>query len=155
MPDFKIVDVSETPYLYVERSCSMDPSDISKEMGAAFKEVWQHMEAGAIKPAGPALSVYYSYDPQVMNFRAGFTVAHEDMSKIEGNVKADVIPHGRTLHFTHKGSYATLRNDYALMMEYLKDSNLEMRIPTWELYVNDPGQTPEAGLITECYTALA
>lgn len=155
MPNFEIIEVSELPYLYVEHTSSMDPADISKGMGLAFNEVWQHMQASSIKPAGPGLSVYYSHDPKTLTFRAGFCVAPDDMAKINGNVKADVIPSGRALHHTHMGPYATLRDDYELMMAYMKENNLEMRIPSWELYINDPGQTPEAELITECYTALA
>jgi effector-binding domain-containing protein len=155
MPEFKTVDVAETPYLYVERSCSMDPADISKHMGAAFHDVWDHMQAGAIKPAGPALAVYYTYDPQVMTFRAGFVIAREDMSKAGGEVKGDVTPAGQALHFTHKGPYATLRDDYGLMMEHITTHKLEMSTPSWELYVNDPGQTPQEDLLTECYIALA
>lgn len=154
MPDFKIIDVRETPYLYVERTCSMDPADISNEMGSAFQQVWAFMEASAIKPVGSALSVYYTYDPDTMTFRAGFTVAREDMAKAGDDEKADVTPAGRALHFVHKGSYATLRDDYGLMMQHLKDNGLEASGPGWELYMNDPSETPEAELLTECYLAL-
>lgn len=155
MPDFKIIDATETPYLYVERTCSMDPADISKEMGSAFQQVWAFMDSAAIKPAGPALSVYHTYDPDTMNFRAGFAIAREDMTKAGSEVKADVTPVGRAVHFIHKGSYATLRDDYGLMMQHMKDNDLEMGAPAWEFYMNDPAKTPEAELLTECTVKLA
>lgn len=59
------------------------------------------------------------------------------------------------MHFIHKGSYATLGDDYELMIQYIKDNNLEMSAPGWELYMNDPAITPEAELLTKCYMALA
>jgi effector-binding domain-containing protein len=155
MPEFKIIDVAETPYLYVERTCSMDPADISKEMGSAFQQVWGFMQAAAIKPAGSALSVYYSYDPDAMTFRSGFTVDREDMAKAGDEVKSDVTPAGNALHFVHKGSYSTLRDDYGLMMQHLKDNSLQAGVPGWEFYMNDPSKTPEDELLTECYLALA
>jgi effector-binding domain-containing protein len=90
-----------------------------------------------------------------LTFRAGFSVASDDTAEINGNVKADAIPAGRALHHTHVGPYATLRDDYDLMMDYVKNNDLEMRIPSWELYINDPSQVSESELITECYTSLA
>lgn len=155
MPEFKTVDVAETPYLYVERTCSMNPADISTEMGQAFHQVWDFMEANKVNAAGPALSVYYTYDPGKMTFRAGFVINGEDSVTAGGDVKADVTPAGTALHFIHKGPYATLRDDYGLMMQHLKDNDLEMSVPSWEFYVNDPALTPESELLTECYLALA
>jgi len=133
----------------------MDPKDISAAMGAAFQTVWAFMKAQGIPPSGPALSVYYSYDPDVMSFRAGFAIGKADMDKAAGDVMADVTPAGRVLHFTHVGPYATLRDDYALMMAHIEAEGLKIGAPTWEVYVNGPDTTPEAELITEVYSALA
>ena len=155
MPEFKPTDVSETPYLYCERECSMDPADISEKMGSAFQQVWGFMEANAIRPNGPALSVYYDYTPDKMRFRAGFAVAHKDMAKADGTVLADVTPAGRVLHFVHRGSYSTLRDDYGLLMQYATDHGLEIAAPGWEFYLNDPNMVPEKDLVTEAYVSLA
>ena len=155
MPEYQTVTLEETPYLYAERSCSMDPAEISNHMGSAFQEVWGFMQANGIAPAGPPMSVYPTYDPDTLSFRSGFPVAQVDLDKAEGGVKADVTPAGRVLHFTHKGPYATLRDDYDLTMQYINENSLTMGAPTWELYVNDPADTPEAELLTECYIALA
>lgn len=155
MPDFKTITVDEKPYLYAERTCSMDPAEISNHMGSAFQQVWGLMEAAGIVPAGPPLSVYHTYDPDTLSFRSGFPVARADMAKGEGEVKADVTPAGRVLHFVHKGPYATLRDDYDLTLQHMADNGLTMGVPSWELYINDPGDTPEAELLTECYLTLA
>lgn len=155
MPEFKKIDVAQMPYFYVERSASMDPADISRAMGEAFQAVWGFMSSHDVKPAGPALSVYYSYDPEKMHFRSGFAVAASDMDKAEGEVKADVTPAGRVLNFTHIGPYSTLREDYGAMMGYLQQQGLEMTAPTWEIYLNSPDEVPEAELRTDVFTALA
>lgn len=154
MPDFKIINVEEKPYLYAEKSCSMDPADISRAMGEAFREVWAFMEAREIAPVSGALSVYYDYDSAKMAFRAGFDIARDDMDKAESNVFADVTPAGRVLHFTHEGSYATLRDDYDLMMKHVGETGLELSVPTWEVYLNDPAEVAEEDLRTEIYSAL-
>ncbi len=154
MTEFKFVEVAATPYLYVEKSTSMKPDDIGAAMGSAFQEVWGFMEANKIPPAGGALSVYYEYDPEIMKFRAGFIVAPDALQKAAGNVMADKTPAGEALHFTHKGSYATLRDDYDAMMKHISEIGREVSAPTWEVYMNDPSQVAEEDLITEVYNTV-
>jgi len=153
MTDFKLVQAPATPYLYVTRSCSMDPQDISRHMATAFKEVWAFLEAKAIQPA-EAIAVYHDYHPDRLDFRAGCIIAPQDASKAEGEVKADVIPAADVIYFQHKGAYATLRDDYALMMQHVARLGREIGAPTWEVYLNDPAQVAEAELLTDVYSTL-
>lgn len=155
MPEFEIIDVEETPYLYVERSCSHDPKEIAEAMGSAFGEVWAFMQSQGIAPAGGALSVYYSYDPDVMAFRSGFTIARDDIGKASGPVKADVTPKTRAVHGTHIGPYAGIRQSYGEMHAYVQAQGVEFTPPTWEIYMNSPDQVPESDLVTELYQTLA
>ena len=154
MPEFKLIEVTETPYLYIAKSSSMDPQEISKAMGEAFKEVWEFMQIQGIAPVGAALSVYYENHPDKLVFRSGFTISRDDIDKASGTIAADVIPAGEVLHFVHKGSYSTLRDDYGLMMEHIKDTGREISAPTWEVYLNDPGQVAEEDLLTEVFSTL-
>jgi effector-binding domain-containing protein len=59
------------------------------------------------------------------------------------------------LTFTHLGPYAGLRDSYGAMMGYLEENKLEMRAPTWEVYVNDPKEVPEEELRTDVFVSLA
>ena len=90
-----------------------------------------------------------------MAFRAGFTVTRADLAKASGAVKGDVTPATKVLHFVHKGSYATLRDDYALLMDHVGKEGLALGAPSWEVYLNDPSTTAADDLITECFVALA
>lgn len=155
MTEFTIVDVAEMPYIYAERSCSMDPGEISQAMGDAFGQVMGVVKAHDIQPAGPPMSVYLTYDPNTLTFRAGMPIAKADMSKASGGVAADVVPAGRALHFVHTGPYAKLRDTYGLAMQHLQANSLEMRAPTWEVYIDDPAETPEAELRTNCFMMLS
>ncbi|MBN9669583.1 GyrI-like domain-containing protein [Roseibium aggregatum] len=154
MPDFKLIDVSETPYLFVAATSSTAPGEIASAMGKALQQVWDFMQAEGIAPAGGALSVYDTYDPAQITFRAGFTVSREDMAKARAGVEADVTPAGEVLHFVHKGPYSTLRDDYGLMMAHIVEIGREISAPTWEVYLNDPTRVPEEELLTEVYSVL-
>ncbi|OAO00022.1 hypothetical protein A8B75_19010 [Sphingomonadales bacterium EhC05] len=154
MLEFKLTNVEEQPYLYEERSCSRDPSDISATMGGAFQNVMDFLSSRQISPI-QVLAVYYTYDPDRMSFRAGFTVSPDAVTKADGAVKAAVTPAGQVLTFTHVGPYSELRHSYGLMMEYIEKNGLKLGAPTWEIYVDDPQVTPPEQLKTEIFVSLA
>jgi len=154
MPAFKLITVTEMPYLYTERRTTMDPGEIAAAMGSAFGEVWAFMQQHGVPPAGPALAVYAEYCDGEMPFRAGFAIARGDMSAASGTIKADATPAGEVLHFTHRGSYATLRDDWEAMMRHMEAEGLRYAAPTWEVYLNSPDEVHEEQLLTECYQAL-
>lgn len=155
MPDFYMTRVDPRPYLYVEGHATMDPGAISDAMGDAFDEVMDFMDRHGIATEGPPLSVYHGYSPDEIAFRAGLLVTETDTRAATGDVLADRTPGGEVLHFTHTGPYATLRDSYATMMEYVASRGLQLGAPTWEIYVDDPETTPAHRLRTEVYVTLA
>lgn len=155
MTDYRIVNVSERDYLYVTRTTPMAPDEIGRAMGEAFATVMGFMQERGIAPAGPALSVYYSYDPDEVTFRAGFFVTPADARKADGEVSAGKTPAVRVLSLTHVGPYSALRGTYDAMMAHLEAEGLKLGAPTWEVYVDDPDTTPESELRTEIFVALA
>lgn len=155
MPDFELIDVREIPYLYVTRSCRMDPDTIAREMNSAFVDVLSFMQRLGIKQVGPPLSVYNSFDPELLTFRSGFMVLREDLARADGEVKAAKTPAGTVLHFRHEGSYKALRDDYARMLEHVARLGRQIDAPTWEVFLNNPDQVPEDELLTDVYSVLA
>ena len=155
MLDFKMVEVEEAPYIYNERTCSMDPGDISRNMGIAFGTVGALVGRKGITSVGKALSVYRTHDPETMTFQAGFLVSEEDAAKAEGEVQADVLPAGQVLNFIHRGPYATLRVSYGEMMEYLAQQGMTVGSPSWEIYLNEPDSvSSEDELETDIYVTV-
>lgn len=154
MLEFKQIEVEEVPYLYEERSCAMNPEDIGKTMGSAFHSVMAFMQSNGIQTTGKVLSVYYTYNPNTITFRSGFSVNKDDMPKAQGDIKSDVTPAGTVLTFTHVGPYSDLRDSYGEMMKHIEDEGLQLGSPTWEVYVDDPSTTPAAELRTEVFVSL-
>lgn len=155
MADFKLVDATEQPYVYVDCKCAMVPAEISRTMGNAFAEVMEFIQKNGLVLTGPALAVYYSYDPQTVEFRTGFFVSAEDAKKATGKVKGGTTPAGRVVNFTHVGPYSKLSESYSELMEWLQGEGLSLGAPTWEVYVDDPDSTPEEELRTDIYVSLA
>jgi effector-binding domain-containing protein len=154
MPEFSVIRVEPRPYLYVEGRARMDPSAISEAMGRAFETVMDVLDRHGIATDGPPLSVYYGYSETEIAFRAGLFVPEADLGAATGEVLGDRTPGGEVLHFTHVGSYATLRDSYGHMMEHVASRGRALGAPTWEVYVDDPETTPESRLRTEVYVTL-
>jgi len=155
MVEYEFADVDGRDYLYVAVKCPMKPEAISEAIGKAFRDVMGFMQANAIAPAGPPLAVYYSYDPETVEFNAGFFVSAEDAGKAGGDIRAGKTPAGRVLTLTHVGPYRDLGKTYEAMMGYLQEQGLKLGAPTWEVYVDDPDSMPEEKLRTEIFVTLA
>ncbi len=154
MAKFNWVVVEEQPYLYVARKCTMEPEDIGAAMGSAFQSVAAFMQKNNIEPTGPAISVYYTYDPEELSFRAGFIVDTGALQKASGDVSAATTPGGNVLAHTHIGPYSRLRDVYSEIKVFLEESQRKPGAPTWELYTNNPATTPEEELRTEIFMTV-
>lgn len=98
-------------------------------------------------------------DPQVtpgdkIRYDACITVG--DRVEPEGEVGITTIEGGEFAVILHKGPYENLEKTYAeLMGGWLMTSGRELRdIPSYELYLNSPDQTPPEELLTEIYLPL-
>ncbi len=156
MARYQMVECEVQPYLYNERSCSMDPSDISKNMGVAIQAVADLIARKGITSTTKPLAVYYGCNLKIMTFRAGFLISAVDAEKAEGDVKADVLPAGKVLNYIHEGPYAMLRVSYDEAMKYIADNGMIVGEPTWEIYLNEPDDVEtEDELKTDIYISVA
>ena len=151
----RTVEVAETPYLYVAGAAPMDPVLIGKEMDKAFGRLMAFMKESGIAPGGAPMAVYHDYDPERMVFRAAIPVSEEDAGRATDDVEASVTPGGTVHTFTHIGPYSGLREAYAAVEAELARDGKSLGVPTWEVYANDPAETPESDLRTEVYSIAA
>ena len=153
MPEFTIIEVAESPYLYVERTVPM--AEVATAMQSGLGEVRAFMEHHGVPAAGGGLSVYHDMPGESLRFRTGFLIRRDDMAAADGTVKADVTPAGRALHTTHRGAYGGLGATYQAMWAHLKTEGLTPKSPSWEVYLNNPAGVHEQQLLTEIYQSLA
>jgi len=155
MTDYKIIEVTEEPYVYADCQCAMDPDAINQTIGKAFEDVMDFIQSHGLTLTGPALSVYYTFNPETVTFRAGFFVSAEDAKKAQGDIKAAMTPAGRVVNFIHTGPYTKLGESYSEMMGWMQNEGLELGAPTWEVYIDDADTTPQHKLRTDIFVALA
>lgn len=88
--------------------------------------------------AGKPMTLYYdcAYKEEDADFEPCFPVRRA--VEKEG-VNSRVLKGGEALSIIHKGSYESLCDTYKIIGDYVKEQNLEVIIPSRELYIKGPG----------------
>jgi effector-binding domain-containing protein len=149
--EIETVDTVAQPILFVSRTSSMSPVDISRTMGAAFDALGAFIGRTGIAPVGPPVAIYRSFDGGTLAFDVGVPVAAADRVKAAGEVTAGETPALRAWKTVHKGPYARLRETYGALEAAMGRAGLPRPEIAWEVYLNDPDSTPEDDLLTEVY----
>ena len=122
-----------------------------KMMGWAFSK-------GLFKPETKILGIFHD-DPEVTapeKLRADCCVSVDSNFEAQDDVEVQTIPEGEYVVLTHRGSYTGLADSYGwLYGDWLCTSAREFaNRPPFEIYVNNPNDTPEEELITEIRVLL-
>lgn len=144
----------EQHYLYVDRECSFDGAAIGDAMTSGFGELFGFTAANNITPLSMPMSLYTEMPSGKLRFRACALVSAADAARAGGAIKAGVIPAGDVLTATHVGPYAALNQSHKAIWDHADANGLAKIMPVWEIYIDDPGSTPEAELRTEIFRAL-
>lgn len=157
---FEIVNAAAQPMLFVTRTAGMDSTEIAGIMGEAFGTMAAFMGRNGIAPAGAPLAIYRDWDGKTMKVDVGFPVSSADAAitdppVTDSGVKSGWTPDGKALKAVHRGAYSELRRTYDAMESHVNQTGMKTRDIAWEVYVNDPDQTPEGDLLTEIYMPLA
>ena len=130
-------------------------------IGAAFSELRElASREGVVEGVrGPTVAVYHDDTETTpaaeLRSDAGVVVAEE--LELPQELAQVVLPGGRYARWIHAGSYASLGDAWGRFMgEWFPASGERVGQGTcFEVYRNDPHETPEDELVTELYVALA
>jgi effector-binding domain-containing protein len=103
--------------------------------------VEQYMEKLGIRPSGPSFGIFHAYEPDHVDFQAGFPVA--EPVEGEGRIEAGEIPGGRVAVAVHEGPYDTIGEAHDALDAYVHDRGAHRGSPR-EVYVTGPGQERDA-----------
>lgn len=155
MSAYAIETLDARPYLYVAGEAPLEPEAMSAVIGAGFARVAAALQEAGAAPASRPMVLYTAMDRARMVFRVGFFVDEAGAAAAGGDVQRDRTPGGATVRVTHTGPYDQLANSYEAVMAALARDGLTARMPTWEVYIDDPGCTPPEALRTDIHIPLA
>lgn len=144
------VHTKSQPMIFVRRTSAMAPESIGKAMAEAFDALGAFVGKNNVAVAGPALAIYHDYSETGVTMDVGLPVADGDL-KGAGEVQVGETPGGKALKAVHRGPYDKLRETYDALGKQMEESGIPTPTYSWEVYLNEPGTTPDADLVTEIF----
>lgn len=154
--EVEIIEAEPVLMAYAEGATSQDSEDISAALGAAYGKVGGFLAANGIEMAGPPLTVNKVWEEGRFEFDAGIPIAAapEEISE-ESEVKVGQTYAGKVAKVVHVGSYEGLEATYGKLEAWLAANGWESAGAPWDVWVSDPGNTPEEELITHIHWPIS
>ena len=109
-------------------------------MGRCFGAVAQYLGELGEAPAGMPFAAFYNMDMNDLDVEIGFPVGRALPGR--GEIQASEIPGGWQATLLFVGPYDAMVPAYDALNEYVKASGHEPTGVVYEMYLNDPSQTP-------------
>lgn len=122
---------------------------LSEVIGPGYGEIMQYLGAKGVQASGPPFAMYHNMDMSALDVEFGFPVA----AKVEarGRIKPGKLPAGKAAVGLHVGPYDKITEAYNRLTAFVKEKGLETDSFCYEVYLNDPADTPPDKLQTEIY----
>jgi effector-binding domain-containing protein len=148
-----ITEVPSTTIAYFTGSSGSEPADISAALGAAYGRVVMFISANGLQIDGQPIAINNYWDERGYGFDAAIPVSGEPARGVgpDSPVRMGETYGGRVVRAVHVGPYTTLEETYAIVEAFMVAHKLKPNGRSWDVFVSDPGNTPEAELKTEVY----
>lgn len=156
MSELETVTVVARTIVYVERLCGFTPEAIGAAIQEAMPTLYPEALRQGLTPVDMPLTLYRPKDGKAMAVQPALPVRPGDELRAKAPLHGGLSPAGQAWRTVHKGSYDRLHETYdAVMPTLMRHGFHPMTGLCWEIYRNDPGNTPESELITEIYFMTA
>jgi effector-binding domain-containing protein len=143
------VELTARPMLYVSETTPM--TEMPALMNTAFATLGQFLKSAGVTPIGPPMAVFHAWSGDSTAVDIGFPVTAADARKASGSVLGGMSPGGFALKVVHVGPYVDFPATYAAIQTAMRDAGIADSTRMWEVYLGQPGITPDAELVTEIY----
>lgn len=120
--------------------------DLAQALGKAYGAIAQYLGELGEQPVGPPFAAYYNIDMQDLDVEIGFPVSRGLPGK--DDIKASEIPGGKAATCLYTGPYSEIEPAYNALSQWIEDNGYEATGVTYEMYLDDPAQTPPQELKT-------
>ena len=153
MIEIGITNVPSRTIAYTTGSSGREPADIAAALGAAYGRVAVYVTANGLHLDGQPISISNYWDERGYGFDAGIPVSGTPTRGAgpDSPVRMGETYGGRVVRAVNVGPYTGLQDTYEKVAAFMEVHELKSNGRNWDLYVSDPGNTPEDELITEVY----
>lgn len=147
-----IVSVGPLRMAGIRKTCSLQ--DIGPEMESALCHAAEKVNQHGISPQG-VMTVYHTANlkTQIFEFTSGIIISESDTPPPELSVW--FIPTMKALHLEHEGALEHLGNAWSSAHQIARYRRIKQaRVGTFEIYRNNPRETPPAETHADVYMPL-
>jgi effector-binding domain-containing protein len=126
--------------------------DIPSLFGKGYNAISQMLKEQGKQPAGAPFALYYNMDMNDLEVEFGFPVDEPLVGS--GSITVSSTPSGKAVATLYIGPYDEVEPAYDFLMKWCTDNNLMMSGKAYEIYLNDPSETPPEMLKTQVYLLL-
>ena len=114
--------------------------DLPQALGQAYGAIAQYLQELGEHPVGHPFAAYYNLDMQDLDVEMGFPVSRKFPGK--DDIGAGEIPGGKVATYLYTGPYSEMEPAYTALSQWMKDNGYEPTGVVYEMYLDDPAQTP-------------
>ena len=133
------------PALTVRKKVSVQ--ELPQVLGMTYGIIAQYLGELGEQPIGPPFVAYYNMDMQNLDIEIGFPVSKKLPEK--GDIKASEMAGGKVATCLHTGPYDKIEPAYNTLNKWIEDNGYEATGVAYEIYLNDPRETPPQELQTQ------
>lgn len=126
--------------------------DLPQVFGKGYGEIAQYLGEVQEQPAGSPFAIYYNMDMQDLDVEFGFPVSTSLTGR--GNIHASETPGGKSASCLHVGPYSDVEPTYNALFQWINDNGYEANGVAYEMYLNDPYQTPPEKIETQIHLLI-
>lgn len=126
--------------------------ELPQVFGKGYGEIAQYLGELQEQPGGSPFAIYYNMDMQNLDVEFGFPVSKNLNGR--GDIQASETPSGESASCVHVGPYNDVEAAYNALFQWIKDNGYEPTGVTYEVYLNDPDETPPEKLETEIFLLI-
>lgn len=147
------IEVRERPAQHIVAISTHSPvQDLPRVIPETMQAIEQYMNEIGQKPTEPPFVSYHNMDRQNLDVKIGFLSPKNVTGK--GNIQPGTIPGGKAASVMHVGSYANISAAHDALHRWMEANDHESAGAYYEVYLNDPADTPEEKLQTEIFTLI-
>jgi effector-binding domain-containing protein len=146
----QVIEQATQPVLSTRTRTSVQ--NLPQVIGRVYGAVSQYMAELGEQPAGPPFAAYYNMDMQDLDVEAGFPVSRPLPGR--GDIQASEIAGGKAATCIHVGPYSEVGPAYETLSQWIKENGYDATGVAYEMYLNDPQQTPPQELKTQIVLPL-
>jgi effector-binding domain-containing protein len=120
---------------------------LGQALGEAYGAIAQYLGELGEAPAGPPFAAYHNEDMEDLDVEIGFPVARELPGR--GDILAGEIPGGGVATCLHTGPYSGIGSAYEALSHWMEENGYQPTGVAYEVYLNDPDETPPEELQTQ------